>query len=67
MSNRDILIVEDDRKISSLVGVYLQREGFRTRFAPDGMTALNILAELTPEVIILDLMLPAIDGWQVCR
>jgi len=67
MSYGDILVVEDDRKISSLVGVYLQREGFRTKFAGDGVTALDILAELTPELIILDLMLPALDGWQVCR
>ncbi len=67
MNQGDILVVEDDRKISSLVGIYLQREGFRTRFAYDGSSALELLATLSPELIILDLMLPSVDGWQVCQ
>lgn len=67
MNQRDILVVEDDRKISSLVGIYLQREGFRTRFAYDGASALDLLTTLSPALIILDLMLPSIDGWQVCQ
>jgi DNA-binding response OmpR family regulator len=63
----DILVVEDDRKISSLVGIYLQREGFRTKFAHDGAIALEMLKTLTPQLVILDLMLPTVDGWQVCQ
>jgi DNA-binding response OmpR family regulator len=62
-----ILIVEDDRKIASLVGTYLQREGLETSFAYDGAAALCMVRELSPELIVLDLMLPQVDGWQICR
>jgi DNA-binding response OmpR family regulator len=63
----NILIVEDDRKISSLLGVYLRREGFNPLFAYDGAAALELLSEQAPALMILDLMLPTVDGWQVCR
>jgi DNA-binding response OmpR family regulator len=63
----NILIVEDDRKISSLLGVYLKREGFNPLFAYDGDAALELLKEQLPALMILDLMLPTLDGWQVCR
>ena len=63
----EVLIVEDDRKISALVGMYLQREGFRTTFAYDGAVALALLDQTTPDLIVLDLMLPSLDGWQICR
>jgi len=62
-----ILIVEDDRKISSLIGVYLKREGFTPLFAYNGASALALVEEQRPELIVLDLMLPEVDGWQVCR
>lgn len=67
MSQGDILVVEDDPKISSLVGIYLQREGFRTSFAYDGAAALELLERISPALIILDVMLPSLDGWHVCR
>lgn len=67
MNQGEILIVEDDSKISSLVGVYLQREGFRTAFAYDGASALDMITKISPELIVLDLMLPSMDGWQICR
>jgi DNA-binding response OmpR family regulator len=63
----NILIVEDDRKISSLLGVYLKREGFNPLFAHDGAAALELLHEQLPALMILDLMLPTVDGWQICR
>jgi DNA-binding response OmpR family regulator len=63
----DILIVEDDRHIASLVAMYLDREGFATRIAPDGREALASARQLPPCLVILDLMLPVIDGWEVCR
>jgi DNA-binding response OmpR family regulator len=63
----DILIVEDDRRIASLVAMYLEREGFATRIAPDGRAALAGAQESPPRLVILDLMLPGIDGWEVCR
>jgi len=63
----DILIAEDDRHIASLVAMYLEREGFSTRIAPDGPTALAWAREVPPCLVVLDLMLPGLDGWEVCR
>jgi len=62
-----ILIVEDDRKTASLVATYLEREGFATAMAPDGEEALRIIQSTSVIFIILDLMLPKVDGWDVCR
>jgi DNA-binding response OmpR family regulator len=62
-----ILIVEDDKKTASLVSLYLNREGFQTVVAYDGQKALEIAHRQTFIFIILDLMLPRIDGWEVCR
>lgn len=63
----DILIVEDDKHIASLVDIYLKREGFHTVIAPDGQQALISARQSPPSLVILDLMLPVIDGWEVCR
>ncbi len=62
-----ILIVEDDNKTASLINLYLQREGYETAVASDGLEALNLARNRSPAVIILDLMLPRLDGWEVCR
>jgi DNA-binding response OmpR family regulator len=62
-----ILIVEDDKKTASLVALYLEREGFRTLLASDGLRALELAERYKPAFIILDLMLPRLDGWEVCR
>lgn len=62
-----ILIVEDDKKTASLVELYLQREGFQTVLAHDGEEALKLAQRHRPIFIILDLMLPLVDGWEVCR
>ena len=62
-----ILIVEDDKKTASLIALYLEREGFRTLVAYDGETALELAAERKPMFVVLDLMLPRVDGWEVCR
>jgi len=62
-----ILIVEDDKKTASLVAVYLEREGFRTVVAYDGQQALELAHRHRPIFVILDLMLPLVDGWDVCR
>lgn len=66
-SEKTILIVEDDHKTSSLVALYLEREGFQTIIADDGLAAIEILNQQQPDFVILDLMLPKIDGWEVCR
>ena len=62
-----ILIVEDDKKTASLVALYLEREGFETIIAYDGQQALELARRHHPIFVILDLMLPLIDGWEVCR
>jgi len=62
-----ILIVEDDKKTASLVALYLEREGFQTVLAPDGVQALELAKRHKPALVILDLMLPRLDGWEVCR
>lgn len=62
-----ILVVDDDPKIVSLVKTYLEREGFRVVTAPDGKTALRAFNELRPGLIVLDLMLPELDGLALMR
>ncbi len=62
-----ILIVDDDASISELISLYLEKEMFDTRCAEDGEEALRIFAEYQPNLVILDLMLPGIDGYEVCR
>ncbi len=63
----NIVVVEDDRKISALMGLYLQREGFFTSFVYDGAEAIGAVERLAPDLMILDLLLPNVDGWQLCR
>ena len=62
-----ILIIEDDKKTASLVALYLEREGFQPRIAYDGQQGLEMARQDSPLLVILDLMLPVIDGWEVCR
>jgi DNA-binding response OmpR family regulator len=62
-----ILIAEDDKKTAALVELYLKREGFRTVIAYDGAQALEMARRHNPGFVILDLMLPVLDGWEVCR
>ena len=62
-----ILVVDDDPKIVSLVRTYLEREGFRVVTAPDGQAALRAFNELHPGLIVLDLMLPELDGLALMR
>ncbi len=62
-----ILIAEDDKRTASLVAMYLEREGFHTVIAHDGEKALLLAQIHKPGFVILDLMLPVLDGWEVCR
>ncbi|MGQ4809503.1 Transcriptional regulatory protein BaeR [Candidatus Entotheonellaceae bacterium PAL068K] len=66
-SEGPILIVEDDGKTASLVAMYLEREGFATLAARDGRQALELTRRHAPMFLILDLMLPGVDGWEICR
>jgi DNA-binding response OmpR family regulator len=62
-----ILIIEDDRKTASLIALYLEREGYHTVVAYDGESALQLASDRKPMFVVLDLMLPRMDGWEVCR
>ena len=62
-----ILVVDDDPKIVSLVKTYLEREGFRVITAPDGKSALHAFREFQPGLIVLDVMLPELDGMALMR
>ena len=62
-----VLIVEDDKNTANLVALYLQREGFETIIAHDGRHAIELARQHKPIFVILDLMLPLLDGWEVCR
>ncbi len=66
-TSKTILIIEDDRKTASLVALYLEKEGFRTLQAHDGVHGLALARAEQPAMVILDLMLPKLDGWEVCR
>lgn len=62
-----ILIVDDDVNICELLRLYLEKEGYDTLVANDGEGAVALATRETPDLILLDIMLPKIDGWQVCR
>jgi DNA-binding response OmpR family regulator len=61
------MVVDDDPTIADVVGRYLVRDGHQVEYARDGPTALERIAEQPPDLVILDLMLPGIDGLEVCR
>jgi DNA-binding response OmpR family regulator len=67
MDNVKILVVDDDRNISELIGLYLEKEGFKTVYAYDGEDAVKKFDAESPDLVLLDIMLPGMDGWQVCR
>lgn len=62
-----ILIVEDEQSIAELVSEALKRYGFRVENAFDGDTGLDMIETTLPDLVILDLMLPGLDGWEICR
>jgi two-component system alkaline phosphatase synthesis response regulator PhoP len=62
-----ILVVDDERNIVELAKLYLQNEGYRVEVAGDGAEALEKIEALRPALVVLDLMLPEMDGWEVCR
>jgi len=67
MAGKRVLVVDDDAKTVELVRLYLKRDGYRVFTAYDGIEALRLARESYPDLIVLDLMLPGIDGLQVCR
>jgi len=67
MAGETVLVVDDEAHIVELATLYLERDGFRVRSAADGAEALELVARQPPALMVLDLMLPQVDGWEVCR
>jgi DNA-binding response OmpR family regulator len=65
--NKSVLIIEDDHNTADLVALYLEREGFQALKVYDGEAGLKMADIHHPVLVILDLMLPKMDGWEVCR
>ncbi len=64
---KNILVVEDEKDIIEVLRYYLEKENYRVHFAEDGFTALEVAEKVVPNLILLDLMLPKLDGMEVCR
>jgi len=64
---KKVLVVDDDKNICELLKLYLQKEGFETFFAYDGSQAVTSAKENKPDIIILDVMMPVINGWEACK
>ena len=64
---RTVLIVEDDENIAELLQMYLKKEGYSTQIAPDGGKGVEYFRSLQPDLVLLDIMLPVLDGWEVLR
>ena len=64
---RKVLIVEDDKNIADLLRLYLEKEGMDCQTAGDGLVGLEKFQQFQPELVLLDIMLPGMDGWSVCK
>ncbi len=67
MSAEKILVVDDDLNICELLRLYLTKDGYNVVIANDGVSAVTMFQEESPSLVLLDIMLPKLDGWQVCR
>jgi DNA-binding response OmpR family regulator len=67
MAGETVLVVDDEANIVELARMYLEQEGFRVQSANDGAKALGMISRQPPALMVLDLMLPEVDGWEVCR
>ncbi len=67
MQREKILVVDDDKNICDLLRMYLEKEGYTVVMAHTGLDAVNIFNSESPDLVLLDIMLPQLDGWQVCR
>ena len=66
-SNTTVFIVDDEKNICELIRLYVEKEGYKTIVAYDGEEAINKFKAINPDIVLLDIMLPKKDGWQVCR
>lgn len=67
MESTKIMVVDDDRNIAELLRLYLEKEGYSVALAHDGREAVKKYDDYVPDLTLLDIMLPGLDGWQVCR
>jgi DNA-binding response OmpR family regulator len=67
MANEKILVVDDDKHIAELISLYLRKEGYETKEVYNGQAAVEVFPAYAPYLVLLDLMLPGMDGYQVCR
>lgn len=67
MNNGKILIVDDDTNICELLRLYIEKEGYQAVLAHDGEQAIEVFSKEQPNLVLLDIMMPKLDGWQVCR
>jgi DNA-binding response OmpR family regulator len=67
LNKSKVLIVDDDINICELIGLYLSKEGYEVINAYNGVNAVELFKQQTPNLVVLDIMLPGIDGWQVCK
>ena len=62
-----MLVVDDEPSITDFIAMGLRHEGFEVRTAPDGRAALRVVDQFKPQIVVLDLMMPRMDGWELCR
>lgn len=67
MPNEKILVVDDDTNICELLRLYLEKEGYVVKIVNNGVSAINAFKQENPDLTLLDIMIPKLDGWQVCR
>lgn len=67
MSRTKVLVIDDDVNICELIRLYLEKEGYEVTTVYHGKKGIEAFSEITPNIVILDIMLPGADGWQVCR
>ena len=67
VSRTKVLVVDDDVNICELIRLYLEKEGYEVKTVYDGKSGIEAFSRFTPNIVILDIMLPGTDGWQVCR
>lgn len=67
MMRKKVLVIDDEKSIRDIIGEYLTEEGFEFVEAPDGIRGLEIFRSAGPDLVILDVMMPKMDGWKVCR
>ena len=67
VSKKKVLVIDDDVNICELIRLYLEKEGYEVRTVYDGRGGIEEFGRFTPNIVVLDIMLPGLDGWQVCR